>query len=176
MLFGSCFNPPVYVVDQSNQKFCSHISDETFCNDINRYCETNLNNAKNGSKRINCTDLASYKGRMYCNYDAKKNKCGPIPLEDMVFSQFTGILMTSFFWCVAYIVYKQWWLGGEPWCVREMGDRLYQKGHCTIRTKCKMSLLAKSILQRWRSFEDLPVTPELTLPTAYCRGGSQLFG
>eukprot|EP00041_Stephanoeca_diplocostata_P009425 m.145294 g.145294 ORF g.145294 m.145294 type:complete len:414 (+) comp17731_c0_seq1:47-1288(+) len=115
VLFGSCFNPPVYVVDQSNQKFCSHISDETFCNDINRYCETDFNVEKNGSKLINCTDLASYKGRMYCNYDTKKKTCGPIPLEDMVFSQFTGILMTSFFWCVAYILYKQWWLGGEPW-------------------------------------------------------------
>merc|ERR1719198_998103 len=51
---------------------------------------------------------------MYCVYDEHKDKCGPIPLEDMVISQFSGMLLTSFFWCNVYIVYMQGYKNTEP--------------------------------------------------------------
>ena len=52
---------------------------------------------------------------MYCVYDPHKNACGPIPLEDMVFSQFCGMLVTAFFWLSVYVVYKQGYQNAEPY-------------------------------------------------------------
>lgn len=89
----ACFNPPQHVSDNSD-KFCAKVPDhnEQLCTGINQYCQSNL------SSVIDCDDLASHHGRMYCVYDTHKKVCGPIPLEDMVFSQFCGMLITSFVW------------------------------------------------------------------------------
>jgi hypothetical protein len=65
LLFGTCFNPPQHVSDMSKSKFCSKVkgfgndNDKVLCNDINRYCQSNLSEAFGG-----CDELSSFNGRM----------------------------------------------------------------------------------------------------------------
>lgn len=125
ILFGSCFNPPQHIVDLSNdracskvEKYASHAVLAKHCNSINRYCDQAnemIAMTNQSLSAIDCDEMASWKGRMYCSWDDHKNVCDGIPLQDMVFSQFSGMLMTAWFWCFVYIIYKQGVKGGEPW-------------------------------------------------------------
>jgi len=125
LLFGTCFNPPQHIVDQTKEQFCAKLNNidnatiaEAGCKSIMRNCDylnTVLLANKSHPATLDCDEMADWHGRLYCTWDDNKNECDGIPIQDMAFSQFCGMLVTSFFWCCAYIAYKQGYKGEEPW-------------------------------------------------------------
>ena len=77
--------------------------------DVKRYY-TNITNITSF-----CDKLGKERGKMYCQWDDSKKVCGGIPIPDMAFSQFCGILLTAFVYFTIYCVYKQWYTSKEPW-------------------------------------------------------------
>jgi len=62
-----------------------------------------------------CDNLGGEKGKVYCTWDGGSESCQGIPIEHMAFSQFCGILLSSFIYYVLYNIYFQWYKGINPW-------------------------------------------------------------
>jgi hypothetical protein len=131
-LFGTCFNPAQGVSDASVTNYCGHINNNTDiptsqlsydCNHITTSCmllgkypKARAHDAHgNMTLKGFCDNLEATNGKVYCIWDETKDICGGIPTQHMAFSQFCGILLTSFTYYCIYNFYKQGIKGVNPW-------------------------------------------------------------
>ena len=95
ILFGACFNPCQYAIDQAALNHCNPIGEQAEC-------------------------LSAHFGsddRTYCSWDGSADpgkQCGGMPGPDLAFSQFCGILFASFAIMAAYGTYQQFIVGDGP--------------------------------------------------------------
>ena len=95
ILFGACFNPCQYAIDQAAKNHCNKILTQTEC----------------------MTAHFDSDDRTYCSWDGTADPgkmCGGMPGPDLAFSQFCGILFASFTIMAVYGGYKQFIEGNGP--------------------------------------------------------------